>query len=539
MLGCGSVGALYFLLHFGMQSLSFKATVVALAYAWGLVLAIYLMGHGLVVIPRRLIRGANTSRELRRLQSSAPRLFDKLTEATEQLRELEGRARQLQQKRAGLTSGLQEWIGELVRSASISEIRNYEAQPYGTQHGSIPTIITEGYVAGLSRDLKRARHKQARFDNEWKRLVQQSNDLEAILRSKGTKSLVFEGGSSASFFDITVLTPTMRYYMYVNVLPCVRYCAGALLSLASVCIVWSELIKSAFPNLSLIGLTVVHGKRITFGGQTLAACWLLYMCTAALISVTDVKVWGNRALVPRHTYFESAAWYSSQVAKLTIPLAYNFVTLLPLNNYSGVAFHHVLGHLINFTPLGARFSSLFPIFVLFPVLATLFGLYGRIQRIFSFGAFVDVDGEGSKPNWDATKLREGQALIERHNLEDRNSRLPLANYEGQPRMHEYTTSSRTARSEAVDPVTRLGEDGTSNDQEPYRDVETDQSVADGNFFSEFTHRIKNSIDTADKPTWWANLEDTFRRSDARSVSNQDVEAGGSGLTSWFGGKIRL
>lgn len=521
-----------------MQSISFKATIVALAYAWGLVLAIYLMGHGLVVIPRRLIHSANVARELKRLQISAPKLFDRLTEAGEELRELEGRARQLQQKRTGLTSNLQEWIGELVRSSSMSEARNFEARSYQPSHGSLPTIITESYVAGLSRDLKRARHKKTRFDHEWKRLVQHANNLEAILKSKSTKTLVFEGTSSSSLFKASILTPTIRYHLYANFLPYIRYCGGALLSLASVCIVWSELIKSAFPKLSLIGLTVVHGRRITAGGQTIAAFWLLYMCTAALVSVTDVKIWGNRALVPRQTYPESAAWYSSQVAKLTIPLAYNFVTLLPFRNYSGIAFHNVLGHLINFTPLGARFSSFFPIFVLFPVMATLFGLYGKVQRFFSFGAFIDNDSDRNMPNWDATNQREGQALIERHNLNDRNNRLTLASYESLPRTYDYTSSSNLAPSEAIDSVSNTSTHQTKISRETYRDDVT-PTATDGNFFSEFTHRIKNSIDTADKPTWWANLEDTFRRSDARNGGSEDVEGAESGLAGLFGGRIRL
>ena len=538
VLGCGFVGAVYFLLHFGMQSISLKATIVALAYAWGLVLAIYLMGHGLVVIPRRLIHSANVARELKRLQISAPKLFDKLTEAGEELRELEGRTQQLQQKRAGLTSDLQEWIGDLVRSSSMSEARSFETRPYQPSHGSLPTVITESYVAGLSRDLKRARHKHTRFDHEWRRLVQYANNLEAISTSKSTKTLVFEESSSNSLFKASILTPTMRYHLHTNILPYIRYCAGALLSLASVCIVWSELIKSAFPNLSLIGLTMVHGTRITVGGQVMAACWLLYMCTAALVSVTDVKIWGNRALVPRQTYPESAAWYSSQVAKLTIPLAYNFVTLLPFNDYSGIAFHHVLGHLINFTPLGARFSSLFPIFVLFPVMATLFGLYGKVQRFFSFGAFIDSDSNRNRPDWDATNQREGQALIERHNLNDRNNRLALANYENLPRAYEHAPSSNLARFEAIDPATRSGDERTNGSRETYRD-EVTPTTTDGNFFSEFTHRIKNSIDTTDKPTWWANLEDTFRRPDARDGSSADVEGGESGLASLFGGRIRL
>lgn len=73
--------------------------------------------------------------------------------------------------------------------------------------------------------------------------------------------------------------------------------------------------------MKVIGLTVVHhphsksGWTVNIGGQLMAALWLLYMDASALYAITDVKIWGNRALVKRQTYAESACWYSMQVAK--------------------------------------------------------------------------------------------------------------------------------------------------------------------------------------------------------------------------------
>src|SRR4051812_21546269 len=55
VLGFSSIGLIYYFFYAGFNFVAVKGLIMALAYCWGLVLAIYLMGHGLVSIPRRLI----------------------------------------------------------------------------------------------------------------------------------------------------------------------------------------------------------------------------------------------------------------------------------------------------------------------------------------------------------------------------------------------------------------------------------------------------------------------------------------------------
>ena len=102
VLGVAIAGAVYFFLQSGFRITSLKALVMALAYAWGLVLAIYLMGHGLVAIPRRLIRDAKTSARLRRLEIQAPRTHDKLDEAIEELNQVEAQIMLLRSRKTGM-----------------------------------------------------------------------------------------------------------------------------------------------------------------------------------------------------------------------------------------------------------------------------------------------------------------------------------------------------------------------------------------------------------------------------------------------------
>jgi hypothetical protein len=71
---------IYFFITSGASLSTLKGLVMALAYCWGLILAIYLMGHGLVSVPRKLFRNASVSGKLRRIQANAPKVHEKMEE---------------------------------------------------------------------------------------------------------------------------------------------------------------------------------------------------------------------------------------------------------------------------------------------------------------------------------------------------------------------------------------------------------------------------------------------------------------------------
>lgn len=538
VLSIGSVGAVYFFLTEGFNFMSLKGLVMALAYAWGLILAIYLMGHGLVSIPKRLYHDANPSHRLRRLQAQAPRIHDKLLEATDDLGQYEQQVVQLKQRKNGTAAAYKEWIDDLDDMATVPEARVMASVASARLPSSLPPIphvITDRYLADLTRKLKRARHKKIRYLSEWEHLIMTASREQTILDSFSSKKLDFGKASPyASFFEkVTFLTPYTRYLVHSTVVPGIYYCTSALAALSSLCIIWSEIVKGfASSKLSLIGLTVVHHRDdsrglIGFAGQCLAAFWLCYMCTCALWSVTEVKVWGNRALVRRGTYEESACWYAGQVAKLTVPLSYNFVTMMPRSISEATMFHKFLGKLVELTPLGKGFSGFYPILVLLPVAASTFGLYGKIKSATGFGDVIDE--EEGLGGW-----REGKALIERevrgqpgavglaHRVED-GSRdgsfdIPRDNRVG-------TTAASAATRNAVRPVRT----------ERHRATQPEEEEEEGNFVTDFAHRVANTFSTADKPAW---LSEGFKKP-AWMGGQDDNPTGGAessdgGLSRWFG-----
>lgn len=544
VLGCATVGLIYVSIQNGFVFTTIKGLVMALAYVWGLVLAIYLMGHGLVSIPRTLFRNANVSGRLRRIQAHAPRVHDRLMDAVNDLEALESQVAQLQRRKTGTARDFREWIEELGESCSTPQLRS-AIHESAERSGTVPTVITERYLADLTRRLQRARHQKARFMDEWDRLVVSAADIQAIINSSASKKLEFAQFPRRSSFlpSINVLTPYLRYHLYANIIPNVRLVLGALCSTASVCIIWTELIKSLFPLLSVVSLTVTHNRQdpkpVGFGGQVTASAWLLYMCSAALVGVNDVKVWGNRALVRRNTYWESACWYAGLVARLTVPIAYNFLTFLPENTRQNTTFYTFLGKFIDLTPLGKGFDYIFPVLILLPVCATLFNFYGRVKNICGLGLAEEEteDLENNPSGYGVGGWREGRELIDRE-LNGLGSLALTSRSTWQPARTEGVSrafsSSSTASSQA-NPA-----DGARSSR-PSRSPVAASAVLDEDdeesFFQSFAHRVKNTWETTSTPQWMQG--EPFRLPRWMTGDGNGAGGGGggnSGLSRWLGGR---
>ena len=521
VLGCAIAGLVYMIISNGFNFVAIKALVMALAYMWGLILAIYLMGNGLVVVPRRMFRNANISGKLRRVQAQAPKVHEKLEDAMSAMQELEAQVHQLKQRKTGTARDYQDWIDEISDMTASPDSR-IAANSLEPEPGpAVPAVITDRYLADLSRRLGRARHQRARYIVEWDYIVQTASDLQAILDSKTSKKLNFGQASpdSGRLRRYSLLTPYMRYHLYVNVIPALKYALGSVLVLASLAVIWSEIIRFPAPQLSAVSLTVIHhpndkNYQIGLGGQFLAAAWICYMCTCALVSVNDVPVWGQRALVPRNTYSESACWYAGQIAKLTVPLSYNFLTFLPQHIRENTTFYHFLGRLINLTPLGTGFDYFFPIFVLIPVCAALFNLYGKVRSWFGFDIWENEDEENNPSGFGTGGWREGRDLIARDLQGPGSSSIGLTDSprpsadlsrNGRPSPTVWvppaeweTTTSGAAASRAPP---------SSRSSQPLLDPEPEEE----SFFTLFGRRVKNTINGIDTPKWMQNSSGPLKK----------------------------
>jgi hypothetical protein len=545
--GTGIVAGIYMFISYGVSLGSLESTVMALAYSWGLVLAIYLMGHGLVAIPRRLFRDASVSGRLKRIQTHAAKAHEKMEDAILKLEDLEAQVEELSRRNTGSAKDFKDWIDELADDLHLPESQpRVRPRRLSEPEIRIPAVITEKYLADLSRQVTRARHNRARYLGEWDRLLHDAVATQAILDSSASKRI--EIGQPSPYTSVlerfTILTPYTRYLYKYYVVPYVRIFFGCFLSVASACIVWSELVKTVNPVFSIIAVTVAHHPesdrgQIGLAGQVIAACWILYMCTAALSSLTEVKVWRGRALIRRNTHGESAMWYAMQVAKLSVPLAFNFLTFFPRNITEPTVFDDFLGKLITASGPGKWFDLIFPVFILVPIAATLFNLYGKVKGFIGFGEVIDDEDEDEGASYGTGSWREGRDLIERE-LQGHSSLGRLGNSQVHGRSHvPNNPHNRAAPALSVPSAERS--DSSVPTSTPSRRTGTQQLPEplpeEEGFFDSFGHRVRNTLDTAQTPKWFKNISEGFKKPKWMGGGEpSDSNGGGSNVTDWFAGR---
>ncbi|RPA88174.1 hypothetical protein BJ508DRAFT_410048 [Ascobolus immersus RN42] len=422
ILSLGTVGLIYFFFTSGFHLYSLKGLVIALGHCYALTLGIFLMGHGLVAVPRNLFRDASVSGKLRRLHIHAPKVHDSLLDANAELEDLRGEIASLKARRTAAAKEFHAWIDAMAEKAGVTSstiatapTTSTSALPWSRRNPQ-QQVITEEYLAATNRRLRIAVHKRDRYQSEWESLVQAAAEEQAILDSAASKRLVFPTPYSTSRFkNLPFLSSYTRHILHLYIIPQLRRGLGLILGLSSICIVWSEIFSPILPKLSVVGYTVVHHPnsekgKIGFAGQAIAAFWIAYMCACALTSMKSVKVWGGYALVHRKTSPGSACFYASYACRLTVPLSFNFLMFLPRPVAHGSTFYAFLGSSINLTPLGEGFSKFFPILILLPIAATLFNFYGKVKTYLGFDTLDESEDE--EELFTSGGWREGRTLIE-------------------------------------------------------------------------------------------------------------------------------
>ncbi|RKF55910.1 LMBR1 domain-containing protein 2 [Erysiphe neolycopersici] len=527
--GSGLAVMIYFFISAGVSFTTLKGLLVATAYFWSLLFAIYLMGHGLVAIPRRFFRCANLSSRLEYLYSNAAKLDERLVDSIFELEDLEELVNELAGRKSTMDPKFQDWIEELIDEYQFMNIRpRYPpAQRVSSSEIILPRIITEKFIADLSRTLSIAHHAHARYLEEWNQVVISAAEIKETLDAYSLGRIeIGKSSPHATLLErFTIFTPRTRFYFRYYLLPCLNRFLGLFFSLASFFIIWSELIKPINPLFSIISVTVIHHPNseygeIGFAGQIVAASWILYMCLAALTSLTEVRVWQGHALVHRNTRGGSAVWYSYQVARLSVPLAFNFITFLDPGLYTRTVFYEFLGNLINLTPLSSWFDLLWPTFIIFPVCATLFGLYRKVHDCIGYGDLIDDEERNSDTAYGTASRSRGKDLIERELQSSSPTRLERDSSSNRRQAKRVSTNSpRTTLfstipegRQTLGPTPQLR---SSSDNQP-----RPGGLLGENSYQTFWHRLKNTVETVQSPNWLDNVGDSIKISKWISGNNR-------------------
>lgn len=395
----GSCGLLYIILSSGLTFSSIKALAIALSHSYALVIALWLMGHGFINIPRRSWVEANQQVRLKHFYQQATQTNDAIAEAQSDYADIAAEIYALGPfKDTRYTDWIQKLLDQVEEGPGIP-ISSTTSAVTGRSRVQIErSMINEEYLSTLSRRFITARNRLVRYDADWQKLLREASRSEDIIKSQENKSLVFR-------YKKTPLPPKAAFAYYYLIKPQLERIIAILCAILTIILVWSEITHGTI--LSIVNIAI--SRTTGFWQQALSSIFLGYMCVCSLASLSRIRIFKVYALVYRHSDPSSMLWYAMYACRLTVPLSFNFITLITSRES---VFEEFLGKFINLTPLGKYFNDWLPRFILIPMLITSFHLYDRIRDFFGFGLSFDseddIDDEGMRGS-----AVEGKHLIRR------------------------------------------------------------------------------------------------------------------------------
>lgn len=392
MLVAGLAGLVYVVFSAGLTMSSFKALVVALSHSYALVVALWLMGHGMVNLPRRYWNEARPGVLLKSYYRHATLANDRNAEAQTEYADVASEVLALASYNDGRYL---EWI-----QAMIEEVEAGPGVPLNTSvNGGIRierSMVNAKYLSTLNSRFKTARNLLIRHDTDWQKLLFEASKAEDLVRAEESRELLFR-------YEQTIFPPKIAYLMYGVIQPRLEKGMAMLSLILTVVVVWSEIVHGT--KLSIVNLLVLHSSGIW--QQIISSLVLGYMCAAAFSSLSRIRIHNFYALVYRHTDMESLLFYAMYACRLTVPLSYNFITMISSRES---VFEDFLGKYINLTPLGKYFNVWLPRFILVPMIFTLFHVYDKVRELSTFGLSFDEDETDKE---EGGSVVEGRELINR------------------------------------------------------------------------------------------------------------------------------
>ncbi|CAN3356730.1 hypothetical protein DICA3_D06348 [Diutina catenulata] len=395
-IGCG----VYFMLEVGLTPSHLKDMVMGLTHIYSLVLALWLMAHSLVAIPRhRWVEGSNVL-HLNSLYLRVPGLIDRIEDTKTGFRDDIFKVIMLSRNFAN-DFEFRDWIISLERKIPDDLRQQLEREYSGEEANFIIATLDNNYMVQLTRS----------FNTHYYRLMADRSEFECLLLDITQLEDVLNHDAESVEFRFHTYNPKRKWYMIKYVRPIASRISCIVLALVSLIILESELWHGTrFSAVNLI-------SRFSSGWQLVVTCVMFsYMLFASLTSLTQLKIFNMYHLVARNSDPCSASWFAMYIARMTIPLSYNFIGLFVSR---ASVFEEWFGTSVRLTGLFTVLNNWLPRLLLIPILLSAFNVYDKLKRKIGwfdlgFDDFEDDDDEAAR-----TSSRADLAIAEAKRLVNR------------------------------------------------------------------------------------------------------------------------
>ncbi|KAK9804797.1 hypothetical protein WJX72_005995 [[Myrmecia] bisecta] len=365
--GLGAVGLLVLLLSGHLAPSNVLGFCIALSNAFGLIAGVFLMGYGLVAVPRTLWRTADVKGYQRLLCHKAGVQADRAIAAHREL----SMAVALVGKVSSMFSRRDAMRRYMDRICAMADAAAEDCKPEAVE---VPDNVDLDYfdrydLGALRRRLRKGIEDYQREREIYVEIVGEYLQVEDIISNKISRP----GGP----FESTTHGPppqwlaTVEWWWKCHLRGWAFRLLAVCAALVSLAVVLAEAtISPQLPNLSIFSRILHHTKGNQFATELLTFVFLSYPCICAYYAIYKLGRFSFYLLVPHHTAAFSLLANSMFMCRFAAPLAFNFMAAIAMppskhdqaHDVQDTVFYSEFGQLMMRQPvIGLDFTTYAPI----------------------------------------------------------------------------------------------------------------------------------------------------------------------------------
>lgn len=384
-----------------------KIIGITASNTWGLLLLVFLMGYGLVEVPRVTWNSARSEYQIAHAYFKISKLSVEKEEADEQLTEVleeVNHASSALRYRHPLRKYLEVIIKKCPESSQSTFNRGtddyVDYADYLKETGSlISETYTEKSLAKLHKRVIIVTHTSKRTHCQWNMQLEKVFDLEDLLRNSGSSDRYYKSSLRGPSSGVK---PVFEWYWRVWIFPWILRITAVLLFLLSITLVWSEVTFFNVKPVLSIYAQMIHGASIGyyyFYVEVISCLTISYMCICVYYTVFRMRFFNYYYFAPKHQTDPNSLLFSGLLlCRLTYALCLNFLAVIHLDGHvTGAAeqvetsFTKFMGHMDVLSFISKGVNLYYPMCVVLVCLATYFSLGTRCLNCLGFQTFIIED----------------------------------------------------------------------------------------------------------------------------------------------------
>jgi len=389
-----------------------KAIAAAASNTWGLFLLVFMMGYGLVEVPRELWHSSKRGFRLNKAYFKISKLWGERSDAEGSLEDVLVSVEAVNKRLVGEAGHLRQLVDVIVSKVPLEMMERVRRRQRTADTDS--TEVTEPGLAKLHKQVVVAVTAHYRTEAQWREMVDTVYWLEDNQKNTSTNERIFRRQVTTD--SRTLLTPVVEWYVRCLLVPWVYKVLAVVSVIMSFMVTWSEVtFFSENPTLSLFALFI---EAASYNNsyrwiEVISFLTICYMGLCTFYTVFRVRVLNYYYLLPGNSDSYTLLFSALLLSRLTGPMCLNFLSIIHMDTHvissfnSSTSYTKVMGHMDVVSIVQDGFNVYFPILLVVLTLATYFSLGSRLLSFLGFQQFLeqeDLTGE---------LVEEGRELIKR------------------------------------------------------------------------------------------------------------------------------